>query len=281
MCVPFEAPILNRAINSASSSCCGLPGDEPETDAASQAHGAQNRAKNNFCAWPNTTPALVTRLSFDRLDATRPHVTCCGRDTLPTVAERHTLQTPFYTTSEGATLGEGSYVEFVGFILEGHFGGSESVNCARTRRSDIDIHLELVTVTPATLDLTTPSPTECTSVTAELSPHHRPIEWDVLGRMTGTPAAQKLTKAQMKLQDEDLQRPLRFRGQIFFDASHGLCANGQPTSGNPARRSHWEIRPVYAIDVCSFTTLTDCKVEGNVWTPLAEFLAGGSDPGRP
>jgi hypothetical protein len=51
---------------------------------------------------------------------------------LPTVAERHTLQTPFYTTSEGAALGEGSYVEFVAFILEGRFGGVESVNCERT-----------------------------------------------------------------------------------------------------------------------------------------------------
>jgi hypothetical protein len=32
-----------------------------------------------------------------------------------------------------------------------------------------------------------------------------------------------LVKAQQKLVDEDLQRPLRIRGHLFFDASHGLC----------------------------------------------------------
>ena len=57
--------------------------------------------------------------------------------------------------------------------------------------------------------------------------------------MTGTPAAQKLVKAQQKLFDEDLQRPLRIRGHLFFDSSHGLCKGNAPTSGNPPRRSGW------------------------------------------
>ena len=54
--------------------------------------------------------------------------------------------------------------------------------------------------------------------------------------MTGTPAAQKLVKAQQTLIDEDVQRPLRIRGHLFFDASHGLCKGNAPTSGNPPRR---------------------------------------------
>jgi hypothetical protein len=74
---------------------------------------------------------------------------------------------------------------------------------------DSFIHLALVTVKPTTLNLTTVGATECTSVTAELSPHHRPIEWDILGPMTKSPAAQKLTGAQTKRKDEDLQRRKR------------------------------------------------------------------------
>ena len=103
---------------------------------------------------------------------------------------------------------------FVVYLLEGHFGGAESVNCGRSQRQDIDIHLALVTERPSTLKLTNRGPIECSSVTAEISPHHRPIDWDLLGRMTGTPAAQKLVKGQQKLADEDLQRPLRIRGHL-------------------------------------------------------------------
>jgi hypothetical protein len=110
-------------------------------------------------------------------------------------------------------------------------------------------------------------------VTAEISPHHRPIDWDLLGRMTGTPAAQKLVKAQQKLVDEDLQRPFRIRGHLFFDASHGLCKGTAPTSGNPPRRSGWEIHPVYSIEVCEFKTLATCRVDReDVWVPLADWL---------
>jgi hypothetical protein len=67
---------------------------------------------------------------------------------------------------------------------------------------------------------------------------------------------------------------------LFFDASHNLCAIGQPTHGNPPRRSHWEIHPVYAIDVCKFTTIANCKVDANAWTPLADFLQAGNDEGQ-
>ena len=100
------------------------------------------------------------------------------------------------------------------------------------------------------LDLKNRGPVECSSVTAEISPHHRPIDWDFLGRMTGTPAAQKLVKAQQKLVDEDLQRPLRIRGHLFFDASQivqGERANlWKPSAsirlGNPPRLQHRGVR---------------------------------------
>lgn len=143
---------------------------------------------------------------------------------------------------------------FVGYILESHFGGSESANCDQTTRQNVDIHLALVTQKPSTLSLTNLD-TECASVTAEIISHHRPTDWELLGRMTGTPAAQKLTKAQQRLADEDLQRPLRFKGQLLFDASHELCTSGgYRTTGNPPRVDN-ESR----------------------WTPLDRFLAVPSD----
>ena len=43
-----------------------LDGDPSATNPADQAKQAQNRAKNEFCAWQNTDPALVTRFSFDQ-----------------------------------------------------------------------------------------------------------------------------------------------------------------------------------------------------------------------
>jgi hypothetical protein len=173
--------------------------------------------KNQFCAWRDTDPALVTRYSFDQLQKRLPAGFPWGsRTNMPTAEERKAIR-EFYMTSEGDTIGEGSNVVFVAYLLEGHFGGAESVNCGRSQRQDVDIHLALVTERPWTLKLTNRGPVECSSVTAEISPHHRPIDWDFLGRMTGTPAAQKLVKAEQKLVDEDLQRPLRIRGHLFFD----------------------------------------------------------------
>ena len=273
-CIPpafgGEDDAIVRPIDRATTGC-GLEGDGTDKQAA------QNVVKNNFCAWQNTEPALVTRKSFDQLMKQLPSGVPFGdRDTIPTAEQRKLLQN-FYTTTEGDTIGEGSFVVFVAFLLEGHFGGGESVNCGRTKRADVDIHLALVTQKPSTLDLKNRGPVECSSMTAEISPHHRPIEWDILGRITGTPAAQKLVKALDRLEGEDLLRPLRIKGQLMFDASHVTCNGNTPIKGQPPRRSGWEIHPVYSIDVCKFTTLQSCKFDqetGDLWTPLSTHLSG-------
>jgi len=55
-----------------------------------------------------------------------------------------------------------------------------------------------------------------------------------------------------------------------FDASHVPCAPDK--EANPARLSLWEIHPVYAIDVCSETTIAACRIDDeSLWTPLNEF----------
>lgn len=98
-----------------------------------------------------------------------------------------------------------------------------------------------------------PDAEECRSVTAEVIPHFRPVAWDAA--TIATPEV-----------------PMRFTGQLFVDASHKVCRDGEPIGGQPARFSSWEIHPVYAIDVCKFATKSRCKVnDESVWTPLAEW----------
>jgi hypothetical protein len=266
-CNPFGSLGSSRPVDQS----CGLQG---ATD-SENGQKAQNRVKNNLCASQNADPTTITRYTFDQLQQRTPSKQSLpwgSRTAIPmSDAARMPLQN-LYTTTNGDTVGEGSYVQFVAYILEGHFGGKESVNCGESKRQNIDIHLALVTVRPSTLDLANYD-SECTSVTAELSPHRRPLDWDLLGRMTGTQTGQQLRGAQTKLADENLQRPIRLRGQLMFDASHALCANGHRTTGNPARRSGWEIHPVYSIDVCNATSLNTCRIDNESrWTPLDEWL---------
>ena len=273
VCDPFGDLSTTRPVDNT----CGLQGDP----GASGGQQAQNRVKNNFCAHQNGDSATITRVTFDRLQTHTPSKATLpwgSRTAIPaTDAARHALH-DLYTTTNGHTVGEGSYVQFVGYILEGHFGGAESVNCDLNQRQNVDIHLALVTVRPSTLDLTNYD-SECTSVTAEISGHHRPIDRDILGRMTKTGTGRKLTGAQEKLADENLRRPIRIKGQLMFDASNSLCANGHRTSGNPARRSGWEIHPVYSLDVChNATTLATCRIDDESrWRPLDRFLDPGGE----
>ena len=272
-CNPFGALATVRPVDQS----CGLQG----SPAGTSGQKAQDRVKNNLCAFQDRAPAPVTRRTFDRLQTLTPSKAALPWGTRTNIPASDAARAPLqglYTTTEGDTVGEGAYVEFVAFILEGHFGGAESVNCDLTTRQNVDVHLALVTNKPSTLDLTNDD-TECSSITAEITGHRRPIDWEFLGRMTSAVPGQKLIAAQRKLGDEDLKRPVRVRGQLMFDASHGLCdRNGHRTASNPARRAGWEIHPVYAIDVCHASTLATCTVDNPArWTPLDQFLQVGPD----
>src|SRR5207245_3462768 len=112
----------------------------------------------------------------------------------------------------------------------------ESVNCYRPSDEENDIHIMLGQ---------SRDDEPCQTVTAEMSPHFRPLTWtpDNLNEMR--------------------QHPVRITGQLFFDSSHKPCTDGK---GSPARVSVWEIHPIYSIDVCRKTTLQTCKAgPASIW----------------
>jgi len=237
--LPFENGTTGNDIDQQ----CGPEGDPSQSPAPADRVAAQNRAKNNFCAGADV--ALATLLTFNRLEkaAEASGVAFGDRETLP--ADRSPLM-GLYTTSEGDNLGEGSVVVFVGFLVKAKTEpGGESVNCGVTGAETNDFHIELSSSRQ-------PS-SRCNVVVAEMSPHFRPEGWNV--------------KALNKL-----RKPVRVTGQLFFDASHKACKNGQPLPQQPVRNSLWEIHPVYGFDVCANSSLSACRFDDDaVWTALTDL----------
>lgn len=167
---------------------CTLPFDgikeEQDIDATcpaegtgtTDAHRAQNRAKNNFCA--SGTPVLVTHLTMTRLqeavEDADPDIPFGARDTLP--PDRSRLK-DLRTTTEGDLVGEGTRVQLVGFVLEAHRGGEEAVNCDKGRKENTDIHIAIGKQRATSWEAGRQDDVLCKSVTAEISPHFRPSAW--------------------------------------------------------------------------------------------------------
>jgi hypothetical protein len=109
---------------------CAARGNVPLTggSANDSAHALQNVAKNNFCA--TGIPALVTFISFkklqQKLDQKAPEAKHWSGLHLP--GNRSVLLS-VYTTSEGATIGEGSVVTFAAWLMKLKPEHPESCNC--------------------------------------------------------------------------------------------------------------------------------------------------------
>lgn len=200
---------------------------------------AQNQAKNNFCA--SGTPVNI---DFDVLrqlqqDAATKGISFGGDSQLPD--DRSQLRN--LPTKVGA-LGEGAVVRLAAFVIDAHYsnvGKGESVNCKQPDKESNDIHI--------VLGEKSNHDDECSSVTAEMSPHFRPEVWD--------PNDLNQRNAHM----------YRFTGQLFFDASHRPCSGGK---GSPKRSSIWEVHPVYAVDICADPG-NNCKVDSDDnWVSFAE-----------
>jgi hypothetical protein len=235
--LPFES-IKNQ--NLAIDQQCGTSGTAKKFSTSAK----QNEAKNNFCA--QGTPVALTFADFDQLQtlARKKHIPFGGKK-LPT--DRKALRN-ILTLANGTKVGEGDVVTLEGFVFgaqhsntklfsfNGEPGDGEGVNCNSGELDMNDIHIQLVESKKLLQQ-----GDECATVTAEISPHFRPASWD---RFDVNPITKdKGPKPSLPLAGAKV----RLTGPLFFDASHSPCENGHGSS--PARRSIWEIHPVYAIDV--------------------------------
>jgi hypothetical protein len=252
--LPFEAIKMEHPIDTK----CPLGGSAASEGASEAAHAAENEAKNNFCATGAAVP--VTYNAFVGLQTAvnnMPDLPWGEGDRLPPDRSKlHDLK--IKDSGRSLTLGEGTKVVFVGYVLDAKHDDvekGEDVNCKTPGNEFNDIHIAL---TPG-LPVAKPTNAQrCQSITAEISPHFRPAVWD---KFDSAPYRAVFKKF-----------PVRITGTLLFDAAHRPCQNGTPHPGNPVRISVWEIHPIYAIDVCKFSSLARCKVSDNTaWTPFDKY----------
>lgn len=218
---------------------CSIEG----ANGSSAAKIAESKTKNDFCvSMSNVTPIQYQTFS-DLQDKT----------TFKSSADRSPLAKT--TTLNGKSIGEGTYVEYEGFLLHAQYSNKnngEAVNCNIPGEDTNDIHIQMVN-DPADDDA-------CDSVTAQMSPHFRPESW--------TP--DKLTSLKA--------HKLRLSGPLFYDDSHAPCRNGKRP--NPQRISVWEIHPIYAVDVCK-QKFVDKNSTCQDWIPLDQWNGTEGDEEEP
>ena len=226
-CHPFQAIEVQHPIDNS----CGSTGKGTNGSAL------QNQVKNNFCAGTNyQTITQQDLLSKQAKVAELPGYAQWDGENMPA------------SRSGFAALGEGSAVQFVGYILEAHYAdltSGESVNCdVKDDEASNDIHIALVPKSGTTA--------ECQSNSAEMIPHYRPTTWTV-----------------SNLEKVGHTTLVRVSGQLMYDADHKICGEaGFSPHDNPSRMSGWEIHPVYAFDVCVQQSGATCSQ----WQALSDWV---------
>jgi len=199
----------------------------------------QNEAKNNFCAPDPPKPITIPEMVGLQLKVQQDQNIPFGNN------RNHPLTSksgPLKDRAPLVALGEGSQVSLQGYVRIARQEGAESVNCGAHVPDDPvyhDIHISIVQ---------NGSDEECSGVVVEMTPHHRPAEWNEA-------TVQAVAKAGLLV---------RVTGQLMFDSSHTPCVNGTSIKGDPARASLWEIHPISRFDVCP---QGPCTSEGG-WVPL-------------
>jgi hypothetical protein len=204
---------------------CGIKG-KLTSSAASQ---LQNSVKNDFCVCPSsgrpetyTSAMLVVLQKNTKIRS--------GQGLEPT--DRKPLR----------DLGEGKLIRMKAYLFEAHhadLSSEESVNRNGASEDANDVHIAFVA---------NPDDKECTSVTAEISPHYRPASWNEIGNFEIYNASSKNYVVNPQNQSRLQAHPYRITGQLFFDASHAPCPCEVHCS--PVRVPVWEIHPVYSAEVC-------------------------------
>ena len=164
---------------------------------------------------------------------------------------------------------KGKTVSFVGYVLDARHsnvdkdnpltaGNGESVQCNLLGCAYNDIHITLAE-----------DPHEakmCNTIVGEIVPHYRPPAWDLFD----SPDYVSFFKT----------HPVKIIGQLFFDGSHVPCTAEGKAGNNPARDNAkdferlalWEIHPIYAIDVCKFTSKSKCDpANQSAWLPFSQL----------
>ena len=230
----------------------------------SAANDQQNAMKNNFCA-PVTTITPVTLKTFGDLGKASNNEPAIPKGEPP---PNRSKLTDIITLSNGAKLGEGKTVTFVGFVLDARHsnvdkddpltkGNGESVQCNLLGCAYNDIHITLAE---------NPNETAfCNTIVAEIVPHYRPAAWDLFD----SPDYASFLKT----------HPVKISGQLFFDGSHVACTSDGKAGFNPntkhadfERLALWEIHPIYAIDVCRHTDKSQCSAsDPSAWFPFTQL----------
>ena len=228
---PMPAPVKKPPIDSQ----CGLSGSGAGPE------GAQDSAKNNFCAHGTPREISIADLTKLQQQVEKNPTINFGNENKGTRKKG-----PTTNRAPLKRLGEGSLVTLKAFVLIARQEGPESVNCEKNVGEEADfhdIHISLVDSTGVE--------DECAGVVAEMSPHHRPDSW---------------THANVEKVARD-KLPVRVTGHLYFDSSHFPCSGGQSAGeGNPKRVSLWEIHPIYKFEVCT----GGCDGAGT-WVTLDEW----------
>ncbi len=233
--LPFDSIKQIHPIDSS----CGLTGNVK----LPQARALQNSAKNNFCA--SGSPVNVDFEVMHQLqqDAENRGITFGSDAQIP--EDRSELA---HLPTTAGSIGEGTLARLAAYVIKARYsnlGKGESVNCKHGDKESNDIHI--------VLGEKSNHDDECSSITAEMSPHFRPLVWDDSNLM------------------DNNEHLYRFTGQLFFDASHRPCSGGK---GSPKRSAIWEIHPVYAVDICMDAN-NDCKVDSEAnWVSLSDWVGG-------
>jgi len=222
-------------------------------------HYAQNAAKNNFAV--KGIPVALAFNDFSRLQAAGEKKIAAGEIVLQGKypADRSRLRDLIKVG--GRSVGEGSLVTLDAYVFSSQYanvkynhdsknrpGRGEAVNCNNPELDWNDIHIALSDNSRGETD-------ECTTVTAELSPHYRPALWDRFhdGLNAEIEAILPgLLRRRVSSHKAKGDKPLyvRLTGPLFYDASHTPCkfdGNKITERHGPERRSIWEIHPVYRI----------------------------------
>jgi hypothetical protein len=226
----------------------------PEGTPNTPNHAKEYQAKNNLCAPEPSIDVTLADLIAMQKDVENDARIPIGHRETP-VPDRGVLKN-IHTMSNGRKIGEGDRIRLLVFVTGAKATGTtshpdgtagEGVNCGHLGAAINDIHIDIGS---------SPTTHACDGIVAEMIPHFRPAVW--------TPA--NLNKLR--------SRPVRITGHLFLDSRHHLSTCSNPSmGGDPPRISLWEVHPVYGIDVCRSTNVSECVISNDDrWVAFDKWL---------